>query len=177
VYRKDPTAALPTRGTPGAAAFDLRLPGSYVTWLNDNGHLSTETEEGEHKGKHYFTIDAGSVVILPTGLCFDLPDRTWWIDVRGRSGLAFKKDVMPFHGLIDCDFQGEVKLHLMNHSAKTQKIYVEDAVAQLLFMPRYVDRLVELSAQQWAEKLRREQESNKRGVNGFGHSDAKAKTR
>lgn len=52
-------------------------------------------------------------VILRTGIAIQLkPDEE--LEIRGRSGLGFNYEIIPFNGTIDADFTGEIKVKLWN---------------------------------------------------------------
>ena len=61
------------------------------------------------------TIPTGKRAIVPTGLFFQIPDN-FEITVRSRSGLAAKNGVVVLNspGTIDSDYNGEVKVILIN---------------------------------------------------------------
>lgn len=56
-------------------------------------------------------------------------------NIKGRSGLAFDKDVIVFDAVIDSDYRGEIKIKLFNLSrTHTCRIVRGDRVAQILFI-------------------------------------------
>ena len=53
--------------------------------------------------------------------------------LKGRSGLAFRSNIVAFDGTIDSDYRGVVKVLLFNHSKVDFKINYGDRIAQLIF--------------------------------------------
>lgn len=111
----------PTKATPGAAAWDLRITEDVV-------------------------LTPGHAAIVGTGVKFSMP-RGVCGDVLIRSGVAFKKNVFLVNGigLIDSDFRGEVKLCL---SALSRAVSFKrgDRIAQIRFLGENTDELVNVSS-------------------------------
>jgi len=82
--------------------------------------------------------------------------------VFSRSGLGTKQGIVVSQGVgvIDPDYRGEIIVSLMNTSPAVRTITHGQRVAQLVFMPAFQARLVEVS--QLGE--------TRRGAEGFGHS-------
>ncbi len=74
--------------------------------------------------------------LVPTGLFFDIPDG-YEIQVRPRSGLAFKNGVTVFNtpGTIDSDYRGEIKILLVNLSKEPFIVHSGDRIAQIVVAP------------------------------------------
>ena len=51
-------------------------------------------------------LKARSSVVIPTGIYVALPDGCE-MQIRGRSGLAFKYDIVSHLGTLDADYRGE----------------------------------------------------------------------
>lgn len=79
------------------------------------------------------TLRAGTVVLVPTGLCVAIP-QGFEIQVRSRSGLAAKNGVFALNspGTIDSDYRGEIKVILANFSDTDFVIERGLRVAQLV---------------------------------------------
>lgn len=73
-------------------------------------------------------------VAVPTGLYFDLP-KGMEIQVRARSGLAFKKGLSLPNGIgtIDADYRGELQVLLINLSKENVVIEDGQRIAQIVF--------------------------------------------
>tara|TARA_B110000858_G_scaffold180347_1_gene217836 strand:- start:1484 stop:2002 length:519 start_codon:yes stop_codon:yes gene_type:complete len=52
--------------------------------------------------------------------------------IEGRSGLGFKYQIMPFGGIIDSDYRGEIKVLLLNHSDTDYQVQRGTGIAQLI---------------------------------------------
>lgn len=78
-------------------------------------------------------IPAGEWLAVPTGLSAEIPIG-YELQVRPRSGLAFKKGVTVLNapGTIDAGYRGEIKVILINHGSEPFAIKVGDKIAQLV---------------------------------------------
>ena len=76
-------------------------------------------------------LKARSSVIIPTGIYVALPDGCE-MQIRGRSGLAFKYDIVSHLGTLDADYRGEIKVKLFNLSDNDFVINPGDKIAQLV---------------------------------------------
>lgn len=103
-----PNAQLPTKGSEGAAGFDL---------------YAAETT----------TLRPGQHCLMPTGLRIALP-KGYEAQVRPRSGLAYKHGVTVLNapGTIDEDYRGPLGVILVNHSDHRKVITAGDRIAQLV---------------------------------------------
>ena len=105
------TAKIPTKGTKGAAAYDL-----YAT---DNAF-----------------IPPGETVVVGTGLTMEIP-KFWKGEIYSRSGLASQGVVVANSpGKIDSDYRGEIKVILHNNrSVNVVGIKAGDRIAQFEINP------------------------------------------
>lgn len=103
-------------------------------------------------------------VVIPTGFAMELPAGYAGL-IYARSGLATKKGLAPANkvGVVDCDYRGEVKVALFNHSGETQTISPGERIAQMVITPYMTAKFVE------AESL----SSTVRGAGGFGSTGSK----
>lgn len=107
-------------------------------------------------------LKPGERVIIPTGLYVEIPVG-YEIQVRPRSGLAFKKGVTVLNtpGTIDSDYRNQIGVILINLGAEDFAIEPGDRIAQLVLnqVPQInwisVNNVEELS-------------STDRGLGGFG---------
>ena len=104
-------AVIPTRGTAGAAGFDL--------YANNECKILPQTNS-----------------LIPTGISVEIPDGFCGL-IFARSGLAHKRGLRPSNavGLIDSDYRGEIFVSLYNDSNKIQEIMLGDRIAQIVFVP------------------------------------------
>ncbi len=82
------------------------------------------------------TIPVGGRALVPTGLVF-LLEEGWEVQVRPRSGLAFKEGVTVLNtpGTIDSGYRGEVGVILFNSSDRPFKVAKGDRIAQIVVSP------------------------------------------
>lgn len=102
----------PTQATPGSTGYDLRA-------------------------SEAVTLKLGYPTLVSTGLKLDGTNLDPMIDiqVRSRSGLAAKESIFVLNspGTIDADYQGEIKVILMNLGDKDYEVQAGDRIAQLVF--------------------------------------------
>lgn len=134
----DPEFELPFYATEGAAGADIRasLP-----------------------EKKSISIKPGQRVLIPTGLCFEIP-MGFEIQVRPRSGLSLKSTLMVVNspGTIDCDYRGEVNIIIGNFGNEDYVIEHGLRIAQLVLAPVIQAKYV----------ISNELGETKRGAGGFG---------
>jgi dUTP pyrophosphatase len=130
---------LPGFATPGSAGMDLRV------MLEDP-----------------VTLAPGETALLGTGLAAHIADPSLAGFILPRSGLGHKQGLVLGNlvGLIDADYQGEIKVSLWNRSDRPRTIEPGQRVAQLVIMP--------VVQAQWI--VVDNFELSERGGGGFGHS-------
>lgn len=133
VKRLHPDAKIPTRGTPGAAGLDLYA-----------------LEAG-------FAYDGGGSCVLRTGIAVEVL-YGYELQVRSRSGFAFKHHVTAYHGTIDSDYRGEILVKLTNNSDRLFVVQAGERIAQAVIAPVWMGELTEVN----------ELTDTPRGENGFG---------
>lgn len=80
------------------------------------------------------TIDGFGMTAIKTGIAVAIPPGYVGM-IRGRSGLAFKHNLWAFHGTIDEDYRGEVKVQIANPQATDYFVERGDRIAQMLLVP------------------------------------------
>lgn len=110
------------------------------------------------------TVNPHETAFIPTGLALELPVGYAGL-IYARSGLATKKGLAPANkvGVVDCDYRGEVKVALYNHSEVMQTVSAGERVAQLVITPYLTAEFIEKS----------ELSQTVRGAGGFGSTGAK----
>ena len=110
------------------------------------------------------TIAPHTTVLIPTGLAIELPAGYAGL-IYARSGLATKKGLAPANkvGVVDCDYRGEVKVALLNHTDIPQTVSAGERVAQLVIAPYLTAQFTE--ADELSETVR--------GEGGFGSTGTK----
>lgn len=120
-------------------------------------------------GDNRSRIEPGDTVRYYTGLRLRYLSPGYEIQIRPRSGLAFKHGVTILNGVgtIDADYRGEIGILLVNHGRETWTTWRGDRVAQAVVCP--VARADVVDAASWAaEGLLVEVEDTARGAGGFG---------
>jgi dUTP pyrophosphatase len=86
--------------------------------------------------KKTMTIRPGERVLVPTGLCLEIPVG-YEVQVRPRSGLSLKSSLMIVNspGTIDCDYRGEVNIIVGNFGQEDFSIEHGLRIAQLILSP------------------------------------------
>ena len=138
--------------------------------LNDKAILPTYGSEFAAGADLYacleeeITIKPHETVLVPTGLAIELPLGYAGL-IYARSGLATKKGLAPANkvGVVDCDYRGEVKVALHNHSEAAQTVAAGERVAQLVITPYRTAEFV----------VREELSDTVRGAGGFGSTGSK----
>ena len=141
-----------------------------VKKLNENASLPTYGSEFAAGADLYacidgeITINPHETVLIPTGIALELPVGYAGL-IYARSGLASKKGLAPANkvGVVDCDYRGEVKVALLNHSAIPQTVAPKERVAQLVITPYLTAEFV----------LSDELSDTVRGSGGFGSTGEK----
>ena len=101
----------------------------------------------------------GGRAAVATGFALAIPDG-WEVQVRPRSGLAFRHGVTCLNtpGTIDSDYRGEVKVILANLGSEPFAVRRGERIAQLVPAP--------VLRAEWREVERLDETT--RGVGGFG---------
>jgi len=111
------------------------------------------------RSTHDELIYTGDCALIKTGLYVEIPIG-YEIQVRPRSGLAFKKNltVLNSPGTIDADYRGEIGVILINHGRNSATIERGDRIGQLV--------LNKVEQIEWDEVS--ELSDTDRGHGGFG---------
>jgi dUTP pyrophosphatase len=130
---------LPSYATEGAAGLDLRV-------------CMDEP----------LTIVPKETVLLPTGLAIYIADPSLAAVILPRSGLGHKHGIVLGNlvGLIDSDYQGELKISCWNRGQEPFVVNPGERIAQLVFLP-----VVKAAFEVVSEFI-----ESQRGEGGFGSS-------
>ena len=141
IKKLNPNAIVPTYGSEYAAGADLYA-----------------CADGE------IQIEPHTTAVIPTGLALELPSGYAGL-IYARSGLAKKKGLAPANkvGVVDCDYRGEVKVALHNHSDTVQSVSAGERIAQIVIAPYVTAEFEE------TDELSR----TVRGAGGFGSTGTK----
>jgi dUTP pyrophosphatase len=113
--------------------------------------------------KEEISIQPGETVLVGSGIAVNIKDPNIVGLIVPRSGLGIKKGIILANtiGVIDSDYQGEIKIGLFNRSQKKYTVKPAERICQMLFMPVLRATL----------KLVREfSNATYRGNGGFGHT-------
>lgn len=110
------------------------------------------------------TVAPHETVLIPTGIAVELPLGYAGL-IYARSGLATKKGLAPANkvGVVDCDYRGEVKVALHNHSSVPQTVGAGERIAQLVITPYITAEFGQVE----------ELSETVRGAGGFGSTGSK----
>lgn len=129
---------IPEVGTPGSAGVDLRA------CLDEP-----------------VTLAPGETILIGTGIAIHLEDPGFCAMILPRSGLGHRGLVLGnLVGLIDSDYQGELKISTWNRGQEPQTIEPGDRIAQMVITPVIQPTFIEVD----------DFESSFRGEGGFGHT-------
>ena len=129
---------IPEVGTPGSAGVDLRA------CLDEP-----------------VTLAPGETILIGTGIAIHLEDPGFCAMILPRSGLGHRGLVLGnLVGLIDSDYQGELKISTWNRGQEPQTIEPGDRIAQMVITPVIQPTFIEID----------DFESSSRGEGGFGHT-------
>lgn len=112
------------------------------------------------------SLKPGERLLVPTGLWVEEIPVGFEIQVRPRSGLAFKHGITVLNapGTIDADYRGEIRILLINHSQDPFLIEPQMRIGQLV--------VASVVQGEWCavEPLMAESNKTSRGAGGFGHT-------
>lgn len=104
----------------------------------------------------------GETVLVPTGLAMHIKDPNLCATILPRSGLGHRYGIVLGNlvGLIDADYQGELKVSVWNRGNDSFTIQPGDRIAQLVLLP----------VVQAQFEIVDDFEASTRGQGGFGSS-------
>ena len=108
------------------------------------------------------TIKPGETHLIPTGLAIYIGDHNYAGMIVPRSGLGHKHGIVlgNLTGIIDADYQGELKISCWNRGSSSFEINPGDRIAQMLVVPVIQAKL----------NIVEEFTATERGEGGFGSS-------
>ena len=114
--------------------------------------------------EHPAELPPGKVALIPTGLAMALP-HGYEAQIRPRSGLAVKHGITVVNapGTIDADYRGEIKVGLINLTARPYTVHRGDRIAQMVIQRVYQATVSEV------DRL----EPTERNTEGFGSTGKK----
>ena len=107
------------------------------------------------------TLFAGETLLIGTGIAIYIEDPSLCAMILPRSGLGHRGLVLGnLVGLIDSDYQGELKISVWNRAAVPQTIEPGERIAQMIITPVIQPNFIEVD----------EFDASDRGEGGFGHT-------
>lgn len=109
------------------------------------------------------TVAPGETVTIPSGIAISIHDPNLVAILAPRSGLGIKHGIVLANtiGVIDSDYQGEIKIGIRNQGSEPYSIQPGERICQMLFIP-----VVQASLRVVAEFS----QETIRGEGGFGHT-------
>lgn len=129
---KEPWAIMPTKAHREDAGWDLYTPID----LYINGGGSTEVN---------------------TGIAMEIPYEMFG-EVRSKSGLMFKHNILIGQGTVDCGYTGNIHVKIFNLGSQPYSFKAGEKIAQLVLVHCEMEKL----------KVVESLEKTERGSNGFG---------
>ena len=81
-----------------------------------------------------YVVLAGKRQLVSTGIAMELP-AGYWANIRGKSGLAYKKGISILGGVIECTYRREYEVVVLNTGDQDFVIKAGDKVAQVVIAP------------------------------------------
>ena len=126
--------------------------------IDDAGYdIFSDEEDVIIEPQTSYTFSTGIIIILPE---FKEGNKHLYLRIAPKSGLAVKKGINVFAGVVDAGYRGELKICLYNSSKQAVKIKKGDKLAQAIPTIIYTDEIQEVN----------EIDETNRGANGFGSS-------
>lgn len=107
-----------------------------LSYTSENVNVEKELFFDDSSHKHFIKINPFERVIIPTGLIFSF-DCMYSLRIHSRSGLAVKKGIILANqeGIIDCDYNQQLFLCMINLTNNQQRIYNGDRIVQGEMVP------------------------------------------
>ncbi len=147
VFKTRPAAKLPVRAYPSDAGMDL--------------FYCPKEDYKDIVGRQEIRIGVGAGVLIPTGLKIGVPPGHM-LEVKNKSGIAFKKRLIVGACVIDSGYDGEVFVNLNNIGTKVAVIEPGQKIAQAVLVPVKTCGVEEIEYDNVYE------ETTDRGEGGFG---------
>lgn len=117
-----------------------------------------------HPNNFATIIPPGDAVLIPSGIKVNIP-KDYALIAFNKSGVAVKKELAVKACVIDCDYQGEIKVHLKNESKEYQTIHGGDKFIQFIYLYTPQVSLQELPLEKLYDS------ETERGEGGFGSTN------
>jgi deoxyuridine 5'-triphosphate nucleotidohydrolase len=112
--------------------------GVKVKKLKENAVVPSYAHEGDAAmdlcSAEDYVVPAGKRQLVSTGIAMELPEG-YWANIRGKSGLAYKKGISTLGGVIEHTYRGEYGVVLLNTGDEDFVIKAGDKIAQVVIAP------------------------------------------
>ena len=114
---------------------EARLPNrAYKTDAGMDLYYCSNGEKKLYDDRDGFHIPPRESRLLPTGVKVEVP-YGHMLEVKNKSGIAFKGQLLVGACVVDCGYDGEIYVNLHNVGQKTQVIQSGDKIAQAVLVP------------------------------------------
>jgi dUTP pyrophosphatase len=136
--------------------------GVYFKKLTPNAKIPTKAYKGDAGWDFYAAEDVHGEnhVVVKTDVTIKLPPGAFG-RIEGRSSMAFTRNIIPFNGIIDQGYKGEIKIYLFWNQGSIE-IKKGERIAQLVLYPLPQEFLLD-----WEDT---EENLEERDTKGFGSS-------
>lgn len=127
----------PCRGTSMSAGIDFFVPTNIDEKTMEEKCKITGCKpimEYEHDCLTKIVLHPGESVMIPSGIKMRVPDG-YALAFMNKSGIGAKKQLDRLAELVDCDYEGEVHLNIVNNGNKAQIIEAGDKIIQGVIIP------------------------------------------
>lgn len=135
IYKMHESVEIPKPQTKYSACFDIPAfisnEEQVLSYTSENNHVEKEISFDETKNQNFIKIKPFDRVMVPTGLIFSF-DCMYSMRIHSRSGLSIKRGIVLANqeGVIDCDYNQQLFICLINLTNVHQRIYNGDRIAQ-----------------------------------------------
>lgn len=162
----------PVRGTSCAAGIDFFVPEDIDNVTMDAKCGITgcrpEIEYTPDWRMSSITLKPGESVMIPSGIKMKVPEGHA-LAFMNKSGIGAKKQLDRLAELVDCDYEGEVHINIVNNGNCDQVIHAGDKIIQGVIIPVNFAEPEEIGTE---DELYRGSNSA-RGEGGFGSTGTK----
>jgi dUTPase len=127
----------PEYGTEKAGCLDFFVPefdDAFIDALRAKNDWITEDDADLIKHGNRIFIRHGQDINIPSGVHVKLEDNTA-LTAFNKSGIATRFKLVRGAEYVDCDYMGEIHLHVMNVGSKTVEIFPGMKLVQFSYVP------------------------------------------
>ena len=164
-HKKSSNAA-PVEVEPAKQRWRKKPDTLYVSLDHENAKIPTRATSGSAGLDTYASegicIPAGGSGVVSAGISLEMPAGVY-ARIAPRSGLAVKNRIAVGAGVIDPDYEGEVKVVLFNHGGEDFIVQPGDRIAQIV-----LERVMMIDASIVPRKIMRKTERGSAGLGSTG---------